>query len=471
MRVLKFGGTSVGDAESINRVIDVVSKHDEEQLVLVFSAMGKTTDHLVEIGDLAAMGKLAQALGEVSTLRASHFDIIGRLLSDSPDREAVIELCDQTFRTIEEIAKSVSVLSDLSQAVKARLLGFGELLSTHILAATFAARGIRVKLCDARDLMITSPNPIEAEPIFEETARRCQEKLQPLLDQGLTVITQGFISRALEGPSQPGIMTTLGRGGSDYTAALIGAALGAEEIEIWTDVDGIMTADPSLVPEARSIPVMSFKEAAELAFFGARVLHPKTLVPAVERNIPVRVLNTRHPDGTGTVILAEVEENGQSVKSIAYKEGMTLVNLVSTRMFKAQGFLRRVFAIFDRYRLAPDVVATSEVSVAVAFWDDSRLPMVIEALRELGSVRIKPKQAVVCVVGERLKEVPGIVCQVFEDLRDTKTSMVSMGGSEINLSFVVDEEALPQVINRLHHRFFSSSTSASHCCQEEDENE
>jgi aspartate kinase len=449
-------------------VIEVVRRHDEEQLVLVFSAMGKTTDHLVEIGALAAMGKLSQALGEVSALRASHFDIIGRLLTDSPGKDAVIEFCDQTFRTIEEMARSVSVLTDLSQAVKARLLGYGELLSTHILAAAFAAEGLRVRLSDARDLMVTSPDPIEAEPYFEETARRCQEQLQPLLDQGLTVVTQGFISRAKEGPSLPGIMTTLGRGGSDYTAALIGAALGADEIEIWTDVDGIMTADPSLVNEARPIPAMSFKEAAELAFFGARVLHPKTLVPAVERNIPVRVLNTRRPEGTGTVILAEVEENGQPVKSIAYKEGMTLVNLVSTRMFKAQGFLRRVFAIFDRHRLAPDVVATSEVAVAVAFWDDSRLPMVIEALRELGSVRVKPEQAVVCVVGERLKEVPGIVCQVFEDLRDTKTSMVSMGGSEINLSFVVDEEALPQVISRLHQRFFSDPTQAAGGAEKEE---
>jgi aspartate kinase len=312
--------------------------------------------------------------------------------------------------------------------------------------------------------MVTTANPIEAEPLYEETARRCQEVLRPLLDENILVVTQGFISS-----SQEGLMTTLGRGGSDYTASLIGAALGVDEIEIWTDVDGIMTADPSLVPEARPIPEMSFREAAELAFFGARVLHPKTLVPAVERDIPVRVLNTRRPEGTGTVILADVEGNGRPVKSIAYKEGMTLVNLVSTRMFKAQGFLRRVFAIFDRHHLAPDVVTTSEVSVAVAFWDDSRLPMVIEALRELGSVSIKPKQAVVCVVGERLKSFPGIVCQVFEDLRDTKTSMVSLGGSEINLSFVVDEEALPQVIGRLHQRFFATPSPVAITSREDQE--
>ena len=449
MRVLKFGGTSVGDAENISRVVRVVKKKLGEPVVLVFSAMGGTTDRLQEIGTLAAQGKFEDSLAVISSLRGLHFQIIGQMLKDGPGKAEVTAFCDRTFRTLEEMARSLSVLADFSPAVQDRLLGYGEILSSRILAEVLRQEGVPVEWVDARELIVSTPEHTAADPIFEETARRCREKLQPLLEQGRVPVTQGFIASSAEGA-----MTTLGRGGSDYTASLIGAALGADEIEIWTDVDGVMTADPSLVPQARLIPVMSFNEAAELAFFGARVLHPKTLVPAVERGIPVRVLNTRRPDGQGTVILAEAPPNGQRVKSIAYKEGMTLVTLVSTEMFKAHGYLRRIFEIFDRFRVSADVVATSEVSVAIAVWDTSRLPLIAAELEKYGSVAVKPNQAVVCVVGERLKETPGIVCQIFEDLCDVKTSMVSLGGSEINLSFVVDEDELPKVITRLHRRFF-----------------
>ncbi|MCR4440357.1 MAG: lysine-sensitive aspartokinase 3 [bacterium] len=453
MRVVKFGGTSVADPESIRTVGRIVAGLRDRPMVLVFSAMGKTTDHLAEIGESAAQGRLDDSLRVLRELERYHMSVASSLLEGASGIAESVAFCQATFRSIEAMAQGISVVADFSPAVQDRLLGLGELLSTRIITAYLVQGGLPVQWVDARRLIVTDARHTQAEPLFEETASRCRQVLLPLLRDGKIPLTQGYTAICASG--QP---TTLGRGGSDFTAALIGAAIGAEEIQIWTDVDGILTADPWLVPQAKNIPVMSFQEAAELAFFGARVLHPKTLVPAVERGIPVRVRNTRKPEGEGTLILAHPAESGVGVKSIAYKEGMTVINLVSTRMFKAHGFLRQVFDVFDRYRVSADLVATSEVSVAIALQDASRLPEMLTELQAFGAVTVKPRQAVVCVVGERLKETPGIVGQVFQQLADVKVSMVSQGGSEINLSFVIDENALPAVVSRLHRRFFESDS-------------
>jgi aspartate kinase len=347
------------------------------------------------------------------------------------------------------VARSLSVLADLSPAVQDRLLSTGELLSTHILCDVLRQAGVPTEWVDARDLIVTDGQHGQAEPLLNKTAARCRERISPVLERGQVPVTQGYIGR-----SESGAVTTLGRGGSDYTASLLGAALAAEEIEIWTDVDGIMTADPSLVPQALSIPVMSFQEASELAFFGARVLHPNTLRPAVKKNIPVRVLNTRRPENPGSTILADAPVTGAQVKSIAYKESVTLVNLVSARMFKAHGFMKRLFETLDSRGISPDGMAASEVSVALALHDPTGLDSLVQELEAFGAVSVRRSQAIVCVVGERLKESPGIVSQIFEDLKDVRVSLVSHGGSAINLGFVVDEADLARVVRRLHARFF-----------------
>lgn len=447
MKVLKFGGTSVGDPENIGRVVDVVKSRSSQSPLLVFSAMGDTTDRLLEIGARAIEGRLQEALEEIAALEAFHLETAHEVLLEKAAQ--ALETCAPLFADLTAVAQSLSVLGDLSPAVQDRLLGTGELLSTRIMTAALQAAGLPAVWVDSREVVVTDGRHTQAEPRFEATSERAEAVLRPLVEEGKIPVLQGFIAR-----SESGVPTTLGRGGSDYTASLLGAALGAEEIEIWTDVDGIMTADPSLVPEARNIPVMSFREAAELAFFGARVLHPKTLAPAVERGIPVRVLNTARPDGAGTVVLASAPGNGHAVKSIAYKEGMTVMNLVSARMFKAHGFLRRVFEVLEKHRIAPDLVSTSEVSVALAAAPCKELQSAAAELRELGEVTLRAGQAVVAVVGENLKQTPGIVGRVFEDLRDVRIAMVSQGGSEIALSFAVGEGDLPLVISRLHHRFF-----------------
>jgi len=451
MRILKFGGTSVGDAASIRTVAQIVGREAPHRPLVVLSATGDSTDRLAEIGRLAAKGRLFESLSVVEALESAHRRLCGALLDGSPHRVPVEAFFDEAFFSLRAVARGLDAVRDFSPAVQDRLLSLGELLSTRLIAEVLAGAGLPVEWVDIREVVVTDEAHTCAEPLAEETARRCGEILRPLVESGRIPVTQGFIARSVSGAP-----TTLGRGGSDYTASLLGAALGAEEVQIWTDVDGVMTADPSLVPGARSIPVMGFEEAAELAFFGARVLHPRSLQPAVERGIPVRVLNTRNPEGTGTLVLAEAPANGAPVKSVAYKEGMTLVTLVSARMFHSQGFLARLFAALERAGAAPDLVATSEVSVAFALWEPARFEALATELRGFGRVEVREGQALVCVVGERLKSTPGIAAQVFEDLRDVRTSLISLGGSEINLSFVVDEQQLPVVVRRLHRRFFEA---------------
>jgi aspartate kinase len=456
MRVLKFGGTSVQDAARVRAVTEILRRRTGERTVVVFSAMGRTTDRLFALGRAASEGHLDESLAGARALGEFHLGLARELLPAGEARWRMETLCEQFSATIGELARSLAVLGDFSPAARDRLLGTGELLGSNILCECFRERSLPARWVDARTLVVTDANHACAEPFFEKTSARCRATLLPLLEGGLMPVTQGFIAR-----SEAGSATTLGRGGSDYTATLIGAALGADEVEVWTDVDGILTADPTLVPEARNIPLLSFREASELAFFGARVLHPKTLQPAVDRAIPVRVLNTCKPDGPGTLVLSSVPPSDTPVKSIAYKEAVSLVSLVSARMFKAHGFLRCVFEALDRFSAAPDALATSEVSVSMAFHGFDRVDELARALGEFGSVEVREGLALVCVAGEGLREDPGVVAAVFSQLEDVRIEMAAQGGSEVALAFVVDEADLPRVVRRLHARFFEGERSAT----------
>ena len=260
----------------------------------------------------------------------------------------------------------------------------------------------------------------------------------------------GFI-----GATKAGVTTTIGRGGSDYSAAIIGAGLDAERIEIWTDVDGMMTTDPNICPDARRIKLISFDEAAELAYFGAKVLHPATVLPAIQTNIPVYVLNSRNPDCEGTRIAARVPHCRNSFKAIAAKKRITIIDVAAPRMLLAHGFLRAIFEAFDRHRVAVDVVSTSEVSVSLTVDSNESIPALAADLAKLADVKYEGRKAIVCLVGENLRETPGIAARVFGELSDVKIRMISQGASEINLTFVIEEDEVPQVIRRLHKTFFS----------------
>jgi aspartate kinase len=274
--------------------------------------------------------------------------------------------------------------------------------------------------------------------------------VQPVLDKGRVPVMGGFI-----GATKAGITTTIGRGGSDYSAAIVGSGLGAERIEIWTDVDGMMTTDPNLCPEARRIKVISFDEAAELAYFGAKVLHPATVLPAIQKNIPVYVLNSRNPGCEGTRISARVPHCKNFFKAIAAKKRITIIDVAAPRMLLAHGFLRAIFEAFDRHRVAVDVVSTSEVSVSLTVDSNESIPALAADLAKLADVKYEGRKAIVCLVGENLRETPGIAARVFGELSDVKIRMISQGASEINLTFVIEEDEVPQVIRRLHKTFFS----------------
>jgi aspartate kinase len=304
---------------------------------------------------------------------------------------------------------------------------------------------------DAREVMITDGQHTKAIPQVEEIDARTQAVMGPLLDDGCVPVVGGFI-----GATKDGVQTTIGRGGSDYSAALFGAALNAETIEIWTDVDGMMTTDPNICPDAHRIKVISFEEAAELAYFGAKVLHPATVLPAIRKNIPVRVLNSRNPTNEGTLIVARAPHSRATFKAIAAKKGITIVDVSATRMLMAHGFLRQIFEVFDRYRCSVDVVATSEVSVSMTVDSIQALPQITAELQKIADVHFKERNAIVCLVGENIREKPGIAAQVFTALENINVRMISQGASEINITFVIDEADVPEAIRRLHKHFFSA---------------
>jgi aspartate kinase len=349
--------------------------------------------------------------------------------------------------------RGIGILGELTPRSLDLVATYGELMSSLLLTHHLHVRGTDAEWVNAQSFMITDHTFTKAVPQLPIVEQRLCEVIMPLVARKSVPVTQGFI-----GATSGGVPTTIGRGGSDYSAALIGALLGAAEIQIWTDVDGILTADPTLVEGARKIRVMSFAEASELAYFGARVLHPDTILPAIERNIPVRVLNSRRPDGTGTLIVARSQANANCiVKSVAYKENVTLISIVSSRMFLAHGFLEEVFDVFHKYRTVVHTVATSDVSVSATINDTSNLSAIAEDLSKFSTVAIANQKAIVCVVGDNLRNSPGVAGRILNAVADTNINMISQGASEINISFVVDEQGLSRVVRRLHEELFKDA--------------
>jgi aspartate kinase len=310
--------------------------------------------------------------------------------------------------------------------------------------------GVDAVHIDARKCLVTDDHFGKAAPLMEPTTARLEEAARSHLNAGKVVVMGGYI-----GGTQSGITTTLGRGGSDYSAAIAGAALNAEEIQIWTDVDGMMTTDPRIVPGAWKVRDISFDEASELAYFGAKVLHPLTVLPAVEKNIPVFILNSKKPKGTGTRITKDARPCKNLIKSIAFKRGITVVTVSSSRMLMAHGFLKALFEVFDRHRTSVDMVATSEVSVSLTLDNVSKLDAIVEDLKALGDVEVNPKAALICLVGNNLKYTPGVARRAFGSMADINILMVSHGASNINFSFIVDEKDANSAIQKLHADFFS----------------
>lgn len=445
---MKFGGTSVGDVAAFERVVHVVSNQPARRPVVVVSAMTGVTDALIAAFETAKRGDLAAATGLLEPHFERHTEVSGHFIPQgSPDLFSAElglargELADLLLRT----SRRSLPLSMLKDAV----VSYGEQLSSRLLAEVLKSRGTIARQVDARRVIVTDDEFGAAQPIWDETAELVRLEFTPSVENGEIPVMGGFIAG-----NRAGETTTLGRGGSDYSAALVAAALDARELQIWTDVTGVMTCDPRICSDARTIPVLSYDEAAELAYFGAKVLHPKTIKPAVDHGIPVRVCNTFQPDETGTMILAESGEAPNKIKSIASKKNITILRITSARMLGAYGFMSAVFQVFDRHRTVIDVISTSEVSVALTLDNPESIDKVVEELSRLGEVEVEGGYAVICVVGEGLRASTGLASKIFSTIADVNIALVSHGASAVNLTFVVKETDVADVIRKLHGKFF-----------------
>jgi len=446
--VCKFGGTSVGDADAIARTASIIAGRRDRQPVVVVSALGGATNQLLQIAEQAAKGQLIGALRAVEGLRDRHLTQTQRLLAGDAADEVSTEL-SAMFDELAALAEALRTLGDLTPRSLDAIASLGEQLSSVLVVAAFRAHGLPAEHVDAREVMITDANFTRAEPQTEAIGEAAQRIVMPLVREGKIPVMGGFI-----GSSQgTGITTTLGRGGSDYSASLIGAALQAEAIEIWTDVDGMLTADPRVVPGARLIERIGFEEASELASFGAKVLHPNTIAPAVMRGIPVWVLNSAKPTGTGTLITFDAPR--RSVTAIAGKSGVTLLKVRSPRMLLTEGFMRTLFDVFGRHKTSVDVVATSEVSVSVTIDDTSSLEALVVDLRALGDVTMERNRGIVSIVGNGLSDGGAAMATALGAIGDIRVHMLSLSSSGINLTVVVDGEQVSPAMRRLHDAYFS----------------
>ena len=444
MIVLKFGGTSVQNAEMIDKALDIAKSHLDRAPVLVASAMARVTDGLVEITRAASAGNEERAREVLDQQRAHHFAVAEAFLGGSRLERGRARL-DHYFAELSSLIRGLSLLRECTPRSTDAILSFGELLSTTLIALRAEEQGIETELLDARDFVRTDDHFTAASPLFEATNRLTREHVKPRA--GRLIVTQGFIAR-----TESGATSTLGRGGSDYSSTIIGAALGAEEVQIWTDVNGIMTSDPRVVGDARTIDRISYNEAAELAYFGAKVVHPSTIQPAVETGIPVLVMNTGDPTGPGTTIVGRAD--GRGLRAIAGKKGITLIHVASTRMLNAYGFLSRIFATFEKHQTPVDLIATSEVSVSMSIDNTQALAVIVRELEEIGLVGVEDELAIICLVGQDLWKQPAFIARVFGALKDTPVRMVSLGSSDINLSLVVPGKMLNTAIQILHREFF-----------------
>jgi aspartate kinase len=447
MIVMKFGGTSVESAEAIGRVAGIVRARLDRKPMVVVSAMGKTTNKLLAIAADALAGELKPALAKLDDLREFHLRESAGLDTD--------DVVEAHFQDLNALVRGLAVMRELTPRATDAISAYGERISSLIVAAHLRRCGINTEHVDSRSVIVTDRRHTQAAPLFEETNRRLRATLLPLLDHSV-VVMGGFIAA-----TEDGVTTTLGRGGSDYTASIVGAGIGAREIQIWTDVDGMLTADPIILPGAHRVKVCSFTEAAELAYFGAKVLHPATVLPAIEKNIPVRILNSRRPEVEGTLIVSDPPPGSTPIRSIACKRNITLLNIVSTRMLMAHGFLRRIFEVFDRYETPVDMLATSEVSVSLTIDNTRLLPAIQSELEAFAEVSIEKNLAIVCMVGENIRRCDNVSARAFAALDGIRPRMLSQGASQLNLSMVVAAADLQRAVESLHQEFFRTPDPAS----------
>jgi len=454
--VLKFGGSSLADAGCMRHVAELAVAALPRQPAIVLSAMGKTTDALFAAANEAQHGRVEAALGTAEAVFARGREAAAELLADDPVAAAACHanLAEQQAELLV-VLRSVALMRELTPRTRDTIVAHGERIATTVLVALLACRGLPVQHCDARQWLRTDASFGTANPDRPAIRRLVDSHLRPPLMAGSIVVTQGYVGATAEGAT-----TTLGRGGSDWTAALLGEALGAAEVQIWTDVEGVLTADPRHVPAARPIARLSPAEAAELAAFGAKVLHPATMQPAVDARIPVTVRHTQRPRGAFTTIdprSTPVMRHG--IAALACRGPVTVLTMTSTRMLAQSGYLARLFGAFGELGICVDLVVTAEVAVACTVEPDAPLERLVQALHGLARVDINTDRAIVCAVGEGLCRTQGVVERACRALGDITPELFGAGGNERNLSFVVRQDQVTTAMQRLHAEFFPASVS------------
>jgi aspartate kinase len=457
MIVMKFGGTSVQDSTAIRRVASIVASRLAEQPLVVVSAMGGVTDKLVQAGEAAGRRELSQALEILQAIRARHILAASEMLVQAEAAKYSEEL-DARLSEATALAAAIAAQGALTPAQHSHMLSFGELISSQLVAAAFNALGVPAAYADSRALMVTDAHHPAAAPQFSPTRARLREAIPPLLSQNLVPVLGGFIAS-----SESGEVTTLGRGGSDYSAAIMGAALNAARIEIWTDVSGILTTDPRICNKAQRIAEIGFHEATELACFGAKVLHPATLLPAIEHDIPVAVLNSHKPAEGGTIIRATAAQGPGPFRAIALKRNISIFNVRAPRHVGSLRFLDDLFSLLRWHHLPSEIVAISGATASVAIEGSRELGKLTTELRSLGEVEFLPEMAIICLVGEDIRGRVGIASLVFGIMAAAGINirMIAQGSSEISVSFVVDEKDAVKSVQELHRRLFEERPAAA----------
>ncbi|GHU87976.1 aspartate kinase [Spirochaetia bacterium] len=450
MIVMKFGGSSVADAERIRHVAEIVKTQVSRKPVLVLSAMGDTTDHLLEAADEA----LRNGTVSIDRIKELHLKTMKDLQLSAEVQKNIVPLLDE----LSQLLAGISLIRELTKRTKDYLVSFGERLSVRIAAAYFnelftdRSLGLKAQGIDAWDAGFVSDSNFGSAELVKESWDLIPKKLIPLTDAGALPVVTGFIARDAEGN-----ITTLGRGGSDLSATTIAAACKAEEAQVWKDVDGILTADPRIVKNAKPVGTVTYEEASELAYYGAQVLHPRAMQPCIKTGTPVLVKNSYNPEAPGTRIISAFEKRTLPVRAITSRKNVTLIDIVSTRMLGQYGFLGEVFAAFARYHLSVDMVATSEVSISLTLDTAQDLDALKKDLSKIAKVDIRTGKAIVTIIGD-VRRSSEILARAFRtcELIGVPVQMVSQGASKVNISFIVDDTEAAETVRALHMDFFES---------------
>lgn len=450
MIVIKFGGTSVGETHRLRQAIEIVAERRERRPVVVVSALAGVTNQLVAATEAAAAGRFDEALDLVTRIRERHEESGFALIGQKIDfYESFTAQLGRQIEQITSILRGVSLVGETSPRAKDLVVALGEKLSSVLFSYAMRTKTLTGVHVDSGDVIVTDDRFGEATPLMPETTVAAARSLLPELERNHIPVMGGFFGRSVSGAT-----TTLGRGGSDYSAALVGAAIGADEIQIWTDVDGMMTCDPRVIPAAKVLDLVTYDEAAELAYFGAKVLHPKTLWPAVDRQIPVRVLNTHNPSSPGTLITREGKPGAQGPRALAIRRGITIVQMTTTKMLEESGYLARLFEVFGRHRVSIDLVTTSEVSVSATVDDPKKLDALVRDLTPLAAIEVFRDRAVIAVVGRDLLREPEVAAALFRALSGIPVSMMTIASTGLNLSVAVDEARAGDALVSIHRTLF-----------------